>query len=169
MRKLITAGLVIAAILGAGAGVANVALTATTATAELQTVAYVQDNPSLDEMVAAEAIAQRIAAHQPVLEDWTWIGAPDAVGRYNDALLEAWEDAGEPDAAVWLDSYAQPGKDQAAQLISQRLQSGQRIAEDWTWAGAPAVVGDFNDALIGEWEAAGRPDVAEWLSAYPRV
>jgi hypothetical protein len=53
-----------------------------------------------------------------------------------------------------------------AQLIADRLDSGQRVEEDWTWVGMPPVVGAFNDALLDEWEAAGRPDASGWLEAY---
>jgi hypothetical protein len=55
---------------------------------------------------------------------------------------------------------------QAAQLIVDRLDAGQRVEEDWTWVGMPPVVGAFNDALLDEWEAAGRPDASGWLEAY---
>lgn len=55
---------------------------------------------------------------------------------------------------------------QAAQLIADRLDSGQRVEEDWTWIGMPPVVGRFNDALLDEWEAAGRPDASGWLESY---
>jgi hypothetical protein len=55
---------------------------------------------------------------------------------------------------------------QAAQLIADRLDSGQRLEEDWTWVGMPPVVGAFNDALLDEWEAAGRPDASGWLESY---
>jgi hypothetical protein len=55
---------------------------------------------------------------------------------------------------------------QAAQLIADRLDSGQRLEEDWTWVGMPPVVARFNDALLDEWEAAGRPDPSGWLESY---
>jgi hypothetical protein len=54
----------------------------------------------------------------------------------------------------------------AAQLIADRLDSGQRVEEDWTWQGMPPVVGAFNDALLDQWEAAGRPDASGWLESY---
>jgi hypothetical protein len=54
----------------------------------------------------------------------------------------------------------------AAQLIADRLDSGQELFEDWTWAGMPPVVGAFNDALLDQWEAAGRPDPSGWLESY---
>lgn len=199
MRKLAIAGLIAAALIGAGLGAAQAA-TATPTMPEVQAVSYdlahedtsdttcwwekldtepellcgsrglrPADSVDADQLVAAEAIAQRIAAGQPVREDWTWTAAPAVVGRYNDALLEAWEADGEPEAVVWLDSYAQPGKELAAELISERLDSGQAVAEDWTWVGMPAVVGSFNDALLGEWDAAGQPEASGWLGSYPLV
>jgi hypothetical protein len=55
---------------------------------------------------------------------------------------------------------------EAARAIADRLDSGQPIFEDWTWVGMPPVVGAFNDALLDEWTAAGRPDASGWLEAY---
>src|SRR5689334_7315678 len=49
---------------------------------------------------------------------------------------------------------------QAARLIAERLDSGQPLFEDWTWEGMPPVVGAFNQPLLDEWEAAGRPDAS---------
>lgn len=40
-----------------------------------------------------------------------------------------------------------PERTQAAQLILDRITSGLSILDDWTWAGAPAIVGTHNDAL----------------------
>lgn len=53
-----------------------------------------------------------------------------------------------------------------AQMIADRLDSGQSIFEDWTWMGMPPVVGDVNDELLDQWEAAGRPDPSGWLASY---
>ena len=74
----------------------------------------------------------------------------------------------------------QNGKTQAVELITARLESGAPIYEDGTWAGAPAVVGAWNDtileesadaaALIGARVRSGQP-VAEdltWVGA-PRL
>jgi hypothetical protein len=55
---------------------------------------------------------------------------------------------------------------QAAGLIADRMIAGQELYGDWTWVGMPPVVGRFNDALLDEWEAAGRPDAAGWLDSY---
>ena len=66
---------------------------------------------------------------------------------------------------------------QAAQAIHDRIQSAQGIFEDWTWAGAPAVVGAWNDELIAEYKAAhggaytfpadvDNGNVTNWLSSY---
>ncbi len=57
-------------------------------------------------------------------------------------------------------------KAQAAQLILTRMQSGQPIAEDWTWAGAPQVVGVWNDSLLVDFEASGSGDAQAWLAAF---
>jgi hypothetical protein len=40
-----------------------------------------------------------------------------------------------------------PERTQAAQLILDRIVSGLSILDDWTWTGAPAIVGIHNDAL----------------------
>lgn len=57
------------------------------------------------------------------------------------------------------------GKRCAALLIVARLDSGQRVAEDWTWKDAPAAVDEFHDALITDWQAAGSPDdTYSWLT-----
>ena len=42
----------------------------------------------------------------------------------------------------------------AALLIEARLASHQPIEEDLTWAGAPAVVGRFNDEIIARYGTA---------------
>jgi hypothetical protein len=55
---------------------------------------------------------------------------------------------------------------EAARAIADRLDSGQPLFEDWTWVGMPPVVGVFNGALLGQWEAAGRPDASGWLESY---
>jgi hypothetical protein len=46
-----------------------------------------------------------------------------------------------------------PEQTQAAQLIYDRMLLGQPIFEDWTWAGAPTIVGTHNDALQALWAA----------------
>ena len=63
------------------------------------------------------------------------------------------------------DAYATLQR-QAARMIADRIDSGQRVEEDWTWVGMPPVVGVFNDALLDEWTAAGRPDASGWLDSY---
>ena len=65
---------------------------------------------------------------------------------------------------------------QAAQLILARIDSGQSILEDWTWAGSPAVVGQHKDELQQLYIAATGPyvfpddvnsgQVAAWLRQY---
>lgn len=55
---------------------------------------------------------------------------------------------------------------EAARTIAARIDSGQHLYEDWTWTGMPPVVGAFNDALLDQWEAAGRPDASGWLDSY---
>jgi hypothetical protein len=47
-----------------------------------------------------------------------------------------------------------PDKVLVAQLILDRLNSGQAIFEDWSWSGMPALVGTHNDALLAEFKAA---------------
>lgn len=73
-------------------------------------------------------------------------------------------------AAVTTNAYPDDltaGKVLASAYIAERIRTGQAIAEDWTWAGAPAVVGVHNDALLAEWNTAGKPDALTWLTAYP--
>jgi hypothetical protein len=48
-------------------------------------------------------------------------------------------------------------KAEAARLIRNRIESNQSIFEDWTWSGAPSVVGQYNDVLLAEFASA-RPD-----------
>lgn len=48
-----------------------------------------------------------------------------------------------------------PDQTRAAQFIRDRFALGQQIAEDWTWTGAPSVVGQYNDALLALYEADG--------------
>lgn len=59
-----------------------------------------------------------------------------------------------------------PARVQAAQAILARMQSGQTIAEDWTWTGAPAVVGAENDNLLVLWQQAGAPTPVTWLQVF---
>lgn len=62
---------------------------------------------------------------------------------------------------------------QAAAEILARILSGDPIAEDWTWTGAPPIVGVHNDALLAAFEDA-EPDATStigaegqaWLDAY---
>lgn len=53
----------------------------------------------------------------------------------------------------------------AARHIVTRIESGQRVEEDWSWQGMPAVVGACNDQLVLEWQAAGMPDELGWLDS----
>jgi hypothetical protein len=48
-----------------------------------------------------------------------------------------------------------PPQTQAAMLIRDRFILGQSILEDWTWSGAPAIVGTYNDALLALYSADG--------------
>lgn len=61
-----------------------------------------------------------------------------------------------------------PEMTKAAIAIYDRLDSGASIFEDWTWKGAPAVVGVYNEALgdlyDGEWDD--RDDGMEFLAEY---
>lgn len=57
-------------------------------------------------------------------------------------------------------------KGQAAQLILERMQSGLPIFEDWTWAGAPQVVGVWNDELLADYDASGSTDAQAWLAGF---
>lgn len=62
---------------------------------------------------------------------------------------------------------------QAAAAILARILSGDPIGEDWTWTGAPPIVGVHNDPLLAAFEAA-EPDATStigaegqaWLDAY---
>ncbi|MEV1295774.1 hypothetical protein [Pseudonocardia sp. NPDC049635] len=47
-------------------------------------------------------------------------------------------------------AMANGGMLSAARAILGRMQARQPLAEDWTWKGAPAVVGQHNDALLDE-------------------
>ena len=67
---------------------------------------------------------------------------------------------------------------QAARHIIIRLENvdperpDTAIAEDWTWPECPQVVVDYNDVLLAEWTAAGKPGAgdhlaqAAWLQTY---
>jgi hypothetical protein len=48
-----------------------------------------------------------------------------------------------------------PEQTQAAMLIRDRFILGQSVLEDWTWSGAPAIVGTYNDALLALYSADG--------------
>jgi hypothetical protein len=76
-------------------------------------------------------------------------GEWEYVGYCGDASLAEGEGDPEVDRAT--------GKRCAAEMILLRERSGQRIEEDWTWQDMPPVVAEFNDALITDWQAAGRP------------
>ena len=62
---------------------------------------------------------------------------------------------------------------QAAAAILARILSGNPIAEDWTWTGAPPIVGVHNDPLLAAFELA-EPEATStigtegqaWLDAY---
>lgn len=89
-----------------------------------------------------------------------WSPIPDA--RIVGYVVE-WRYGAEP---LPPESATSAEKAEAAALIRVRMLSGQPIAEDWTWAGAPAVVGKWNDVLLDEWVAAGRPTAVTWLGTY---
>ena len=68
---------------------------------------------------------------------------------------------------------------QAARYIIIRLENvdptreDTAISEDWTWPECPQVVVDYNDVLLAEWTAAGKPGApadyaaqAAWLQSY---
>ena len=57
-------------------------------------------------------------------------------------------------------------KGRAAQLILDRLESGLPIEEDWTWAGAPSLVGTWNDPLLADYDASGSSDPEAFLASY---
>lgn len=77
------------------------------------------------------------------------------------------------DAALAEMEYLDPaedlaaGKRCAARHIISAMDQGQIIFEDWTWKGAPAVVGEFNDALLEDKDMMGvwpKDDYA-WLQS----
>lgn len=61
---------------------------------------------------------------------------------------------------------------QAAQLILDRIEQGTPILADWTWTGAPALVGVHNDTLLAAYAADGNTDptnltvARSWLQNY---
>lgn len=63
---------------------------------------------------------------------------------------------------------AAPDCSKAADRIADRLESDRPIFEDWTWHGAPRLVGRCNDALLEQWHADGgrgndRDPMIKWL------
>lgn len=72
------------------------------------------------------------------------------IGYCGDAALAEGEYV---DDVAMLDA----GKRCAAELIILRIMGGGSMAEDWTWRDAPPAVNEFNDALITDYQAAGRP------------
>ena len=67
---------------------------------------------------------------------------------------------------VWLQSYidAHPEsteKRPAAIEIRDRIASGQPIAEDWTWDGCSALVSEYNDELVSDYNSAQSPSTEE--------
>jgi hypothetical protein len=60
------------------------------------------------------------------------------------------------------------GERQAARALLKRLHAGRPIFEDFTYRGAPRVVGQNNDALVDRWQATGRPNVHKFLHAIAR-
>jgi hypothetical protein len=72
-----------------------------------------------------------------------------------EAVVRALVDVGwQPVTTNAYPDAAAAGKAQAAGLIAARIRSGQTYAEDWTWSGAPAVVGLYAAGLKQEWASA---------------
>lgn len=63
---------------------------------------------------------------------------------------------------------ADGGIHSAARDILARLDSGQQIFEDWTWRGAPAHVGRYNDQLLAAMKTSGIRDPRTFLRGYLR-
>jgi hypothetical protein len=57
--------------------------------------------------------------------------------------------------AAATEPMANGGMVSAAQAILGRMRSGGQLFEDWTWKGAPGVVGQYNDALFDAMKRAG--------------
>jgi hypothetical protein len=104
---------------------------------------------------AAQLIRDRFILGQPILEDWTWSGAPAIVGTYNDALL-----------ALYSADGGIPAQTQAAILIDYRILCHAPINDDWTWDGMPAIVNTYNEVLRAANIAAGSPEPTVWLQQY---
>jgi hypothetical protein len=104
---------------------------------------------------AAQLIRDRFILGQPILEDWTWSGAPAIVGTYNDALL-----------ALYTADGGIPAQTQAAILIDYRILCHAPINDDWTWDGMPAIVNTYNEVLRAANIAAGSPEPTVWLQQY---
>jgi hypothetical protein len=104
---------------------------------------------------AAMLIRDRFILGQPILEDWTWSGAPAIVGTYNDALL-----------ALYTADGGIPAQTQAAILIDYRILCHAPINDDWTWDGMPAIVNTYNEVLRAANIAAGSPEPTVWLQQY---
>lgn len=128
-----------------GAGVAATALVT-------GTLGWVTSVAPVADVEAPKAAAAHVFHdHGPV-----WIGA-DGCGNYgmNEVTWRCNAPQGD-----------QLDRREAALAIADRLDSGQPIFEDWTWMGMPELVGAYNDSLLDEWEAAGRPDPSGWLESY---
>jgi hypothetical protein len=104
---------------------------------------------------AAQLIRDRFILGQPILEDWTWSGAPAIVGTYNDALL-----------ALYTADGGIPAQTQAAILIDYRILCHATINDDWSWDGMPAIVNTYNETLRALNIAAGSPEPTVWLQQY---
>lgn len=55
------------------------------------------------------------------------------------------------------------GATEAARQILARMRAGGRVFEDWTWQGAPEIVGRFNDELLNEFKRSGMRDPIAFL------
>jgi len=66
-----------------------------------------------DDVLAAQAIMDRMTSGQEMFEDWTWSGCPAYVSAWNDALIKGYISSGHvfnwpagiPDMVVWLQAY----------------------------------------------------------------
>jgi hypothetical protein len=61
----------------------------------------------------------------------------------------------QPGPGVAVAPMAEGGMVTAARAILARMSARQPMFEDWTWRGAPAVVGQYNDALLDSMKRAG--------------
>ena len=120
-------------------------------------------------MVVQRYVVLRPTANQlaPYLDELQTLSNEDmspTAGPRADQLL------GLPFRSLW--GGTPPDKTQAADLIRARLYSGLAINEDWTWTGAPAIVGTHNDPLLAEYLAenpGGDPtseEASDWLIGY---